>query len=297
VRAALKVRKVMNLLVFVLPATLIYTLFVMYPSVSGLYYSLTDWDGLSPAYKIIGLDNFKDIFQDPLFYKVLKNSFVFAVLVVVIKNTLALFFAILLDKKLKMTGFFRSVYFLPAILSSLVVAYTWVTIFNPVFGSWQIFFRAIGLEQIAKMDLLGSPSTSLYSVVFVSVWQNMGYAMVIYLAGLQTIPSDLYESADIDGAGRWKQFAHVTFPLIAPALTINLILTTINSLKEFDLVYILTGGGPIDSSQVIGTAIYKVAFEMNQFGYGIAMSLILFIVIAAVSLGQLWYLKKREVDY
>jgi raffinose/stachyose/melibiose transport system permease protein len=293
----MKLRRAWNLAIFLVPATLIYTLFVMYPSVSGLYYSLTDWDGLSPNYKIIGFDNFVEIFKDPFTYKVLKNSFTFAVLVVIFKNALALFFAILLDKKLKMTGFFRSVYFLPAILSSIVVAYTWVTIMNPVFGSWQIFFRAIGLEQIASFDLLGSSSTSLYSVVFVSIWQNMGYAMVIYLAGLQTIPSDLYEAAEIDGAGRWRQFMHVTFPLIAPALTINLILTTINSLKEFDLVYILTAGGPLDSSQVIGTAIYKVAFEMNRFGYGIALSLILFIIIAIVSLGQLIVLKKREVEY
>ncbi len=293
----MRVKRALNLLIFLLPATLIYTLFVMYPSVSGLYYSLTDWDGLSPNYAIIGLANFKDIFDDPFFYKVLKNSVTFAALVVVLKNVLALSFAILLDRKLRMTGLFRSIFFLPAILSSIVVAYTWVTILNPVFGSWQIFFEALGMDRIANYDVLGSTATSLYSVVFVSVWQNMGYAMVIYLAGLQTIPIDLYESANIDGAGRWKQFMNITFPLIAPALTINLILSTINSLKEFDLVYILTGGGPIDSSQVIGTAIYKIAFEMNQFGYGIAMSLILFVIIAIVSLGQLRYLKKREVEY
>ena len=285
------------MIVFILPSAVIYTLFAMYPSLSGLYYSLTNWDGISPGYKLIGLDNFKEIFQDPLFYKSVKNSFVFALLVVVIKNAIALGFAILLDKKLKGTGFFRSVFFMPAILSAIIVAYTWVTIFNPVFGSWQTLFQAVGLDGIAKLDLLGTSSTALYTVAFVSIWQNMGYAMVIYLAGLQTIPGDLYESAGMDGAGRWKQFLHVTFPLIAPALTINLILSTVNALKEFDLVYILTGGGPFDSSQVIGTAIYKIAFEMNRFGYGIAMSLILFFIIAVLSLGQLRYLKKREVEY
>jgi len=293
----MKRRKALSLLVFILPSAIIYTLFVMYPSISGLYYSLTNWDGISPSYKMIGLSNFKEIFQDPLFYKSVKNSFTFAILVVVIKNAIALWFAILLDKKLKMTGFFRSVFFMPAILSSIIIAYTWVTIFNPVFGSWQTLFHAVGLDGIAKLDLLGTKSTALYTVVFVSIWQNMGYAMVIYLAGLQTIPGDLYESAGIDGAGRWKQFQHVTFPLIAPALTINLILSTVNALKEFDLVYILTGGGPFDSSQVIGTAIYKIAFESNRFGYGIAMSLILFFIIAIISLGQLSYLKKREVEH
>lgn len=293
----MKLRKSMNILIFLLPATVIYTLFVMYPSISGLYYSLTDWDGISPNYKLIGLDNFIEIFNDPLFFVALKNSLIFVIAVVILKNVLALFFAILLDRKMMLTGLFRSVFFLPAILSSIIVAYIWVTIFNPVFGFWEIFFRAIGLDSIASFDLLGSTSTALFSVVFVSVWQTMGYAMVIYLAGLQTIPSELYESAEIDGAGRWSQFIHVTFPLIAPALTINFILSTINAFKEFDLVYILTSGGPFDSSQVVGTAIYKVAFETNQFGYGIAMSLILFFIIATVSLGQLWYLKKREVDY
>ena len=285
------------MLIFLLPATLIYSLFAMYPSASGLYFSLTNWDGISPSYKIIGLQNFIDIFQDKLFYSAVKHSFIFALVVVVLKNVLALFFAILLDRKLKLTGFFRSTFFVPAVLSSIVVAYTWVTIFNPVFGSWQVIFEAIGLPGIAKLDLLGTAGTSLYTVAFVSVWQNMGYAMVIYLAGLQTIPAELYEAADMDGAGRWKQFVHVTFPLVFPAITINLILSSINALKEFDLVYILTGGGPFDSSQVIGTAIYKVAFEMNRFGYGIAMSLILFFIIATISLGQLWYLKRREVDY
>lgn len=286
-----------SLLVFLLPAAAIYSLFAIYPSISGLYYSLTNWDGISPSYRIVGLDNFRNIFQDKLFYRALENSFVFALIVVVFKNGLALFFAILLDKKMKLTGFFRSTFFVPAVLSAIVVAYTWVTIFNPVFGSWQIVFEALGMPGIAKLDLLGSAGTALYTVAFVSVWQNMGYAMVIYLAGLQTIPAELYESAEIDGAGRWKKFQHVTFPLVFPAITINLILSSINALKEFDLVYILTGGGPFDSSQVIGTAIYKIAFETNRFGYGIAMSLVLFLIIATISLGQLWYLKRREVDH
>jgi len=293
----MKLRRAMNIFIFLAPATFIYTLFVMVPSISGLYYSFTDWDGISPSFNLIGAANFQEIFQDRLFYKSLRNSVIFTAIVVVFKNVLALFFAVLLDRKLKLTGFFRSVFFLPAIISAIVVAYTWVTIFNPVFGFWQVLFQAIGWESAAKYDLLGSTATSLYAVAFVSVWQTMGYAMVIYLAGLQTIPGELYESAEMDGAGRWRKFVHVTFPLVAPAVTINLILSTINAFKEFDLVYILTGGGPFDSSQVIGTAIYKVAFETNQFGYGIAMSLILFFIIAMISLGQLWYLKKREVEY
>ena len=293
----MKRRRLINLLLFLFPATALYTLFVMYPSLSGLYYALTNWDGISPSYRLIGLDNFKEILQDRLFYKALQNSLIFTIAVVVLKNVLALFFAIMLDRKLRLTGFFRSVFFLPAILSSIIVAYLWVTIFNPVFGFWQVFFEAIGWDRIAQWDLLGSTSTALLSVVFVSVWQTMGYAMVIYLAGLQTIPAELYDAGQMDGASKWKQFVHITFPLIAPAITINMILSTINAFKEFDLVYILTGGGPFDSSQVIGTAIYKVAFETNQFGYGIAMSLILFFIIAVFALGQLWYLKRREVDY
>lgn len=290
----MKTKKRISLLLFLLPATLIYTLFQVYPLLSGFYYGLTDWDGLSPNKVYVGLDNFKEIFHDPLISKALWNTLKFTVLIVILQNGLGLILAIILDRKMRGLTLFRSIYFVPALLSSAVVGFTWSTILNPVIGSWGPFFEALGLHHIAKYDVLGNSATSLYAVVFTMLWQFTGYSMIIYLSGLQTISRDLYESADIDGANRWKKFLNVTFPLIAPALTINLVLSTIGSLKLFDQVFVLTGGGPGDSSQVIGTAIYTVSFANNRYGYGTAMSMMLFLLIALVTLVQLSVLKKRE---
>ncbi|ANE46554.1 hypothetical protein SY83_09995 [Paenibacillus swuensis] len=288
--------KKLNLLIFLLPAVLIYTVFQFYPAMSGFYYAFTDWDGFSPDVTFVGADNFKAILDDSLFYTAVKNTLIFTVLVMVLQNALALLFAILLDQKIRGVAFFRTVYFIPALISTAVVGFIWSTILNPVIGSWKIFFNAFGLTQIANMDLLGSPNTALYAIIFVMVWNYMGYSMIIYLAGLQNISKDLYEAAGIDGANRWHKFRNITFPLIAPALTINLMLSMIGCLKQFDHVFVLTGGGPGNATQVIGTAIYTVAFSNNKYGYGIALSMVLFVSIAILSLFQTFVLKKREVD-
>jgi raffinose/stachyose/melibiose transport system permease protein len=293
----LKRKKIVNTLIFLAPALIIYSLFQFYPIISGMYYGLTDWDGFNPNKNFVGLENFKELSNDPLLYKSAINSIKLTVLVVLIQNGIALLLAILLDRKLRGIAIFRTVYFIPVLMSTAVVGFIWSTIFNPIIGSWQVFFNFLGLETIAKMDLLGTSSTALYAIIFVVIWQYVGYSMIIYLAGLQTIPKDLYEAADIDGANRWMKFKHVTFALIAPALTINMILSTIGTLKMFDHVYVLTGGGPGNASQVIGTAIYTVAFSNYRFGYGVALSMLLFIVIAIISIIQMKVLKKREVEY
>lgn len=290
-------RKTISLLLFILPGLTIYTLFQIYPIVSGFYYGLTDWDGFSPNVNFVGLENFKDLSNDPLIFKSIKNTIILTILVVIIQNILALFVAILLDKKLKGVAFFRVVYFIPVLLSTAVVGFIWSTIYNPIIGSWSVFFNFLGLESIAKLDMLGNSNTALYAIIFVVIWQYLGYSMIIYLAGLQTIPKDLYEAADIDGANRWMKFKHVTFALISPALTINMVLSTIGCLKMFDHVFVLTGGGPGNASQVVGTAIFTVAFNNNRFGYGVSLSILLFIVVAIISIAQLYLLKKREVGF
>lgn len=287
-------KKWSTLLFFLFPATVIYTMFQFYPMVSGLFYAFTDWDGFSPRKNWVGWGNFKEIAEDSLIITAVKNTVIFTFFVVLLQNGLALLLSVLLDQKMKGIAIFRAVFFLPVLLSTAVVGFIWSTIFNPIIGSWGSIIQLIGMERWARADLLGNPDTALYTIIFVMVWQYLGYSMVIYLAGLQTIPKDLYEAADIDGAGRWEKFKQVTFPLIAPALTINIILATIGCLKAFDHIFVLTGGGPGDASQVIGTAIYTVAFNNNRYGYGIALSLLLFIAIAIISLVQLKFLKRRE---
>lgn len=287
----------LNLLLFLLPAAAIYTLFQFYPMLSGFYYGFTDWDGLSPVMKTVGFDNFKEIAHDPLIFRSLKNTLILTLLIVTVQNGLGLMLAIMLDRKLAGRALFRAVYFLPVLLSTTVVGFIWSAIFNPVIGSWGSILRAVGLNGLANLDLLGNSHSAIYTIVFVMIWQYLGYSMVIYLAGLQTIPGDMYEAADIDGAGRWRKFRNVTFPLIAPSLTINVILSTVGCFKAFDHIFVLTGGGPGDASQVIGTAIYTVAFSNNRYGYGIALSMLLFLAIVLVSMVQMKLLRQREVDY
>jgi raffinose/stachyose/melibiose transport system permease protein len=289
--------KWVSLFIFLFPAVIVYTLFQFYPMLSGLYYGFTDWNGFSQTKNFVGMANFTEIISDPLIIKAVKNTIIFTVLVVIFQNGLALFFSILLDQKLGGISLFRAVFFLPVLLSTAVVGFIWSTIFNPIIGSWKPIFQGLGLDTIAGWDMLGNPAIALYSIIFVMIWQYMGYSMVIYLAGLQSIPKDMYEAANIDGANRWQQFKNVTFPLIAPALTINIILSSIGCLKVFDHVFVLTGGGPGDASQVVGTAIYTLAFSNNRFGYGIALSLLLFVCIAIISLIQLKFLRRREVEY
>ncbi len=293
----MKKRRLINITIFLLPALAVYTVFRFYPIVSGFYYGLTDWNGFSPNKNFIGLKNFLEIGKDTLIFTAIKNTIIFTIFVGVLQNGLSLLLAIMLDQKLKGIAFFRTVFFLPVLLSTAVVGFVWTAILNPVIGSWNVIFDFLGLHSLAKLDLLGNPKTALATIIFVVIWQYLGYSMVIYLSGLQNIPAELYEAVKIDGANGFQRFRHVTFPLLAPSLTINVILSTIGCFKQFDQVFVLTGGGPGDASQVIGTAIYKIAFSNNRFGYGVALSMLLFIAIAIISIVQMWVLKRREVEY
>jgi len=290
-------RKLMFLFIFISPAAVIYSLFLVYPSIIGFYYGMTDWDGFSTSANFVGMDNFRRIINDSLVYTALKNTVLFTFFTVIAQNIIALFFSILLNQKLRGVVFFRAIYFFPVIISTVVICFVWSVIFNPVVGPWKPFFDFLGMERISNLNVLGNRDIALYAVMFVKTWQYIGFLLVIYLAGLQTIPKDLYEAANIDGANRRQKFTTVTFPLIAPALTINMILSTIGSLKQFDHVFIMTGGGPGYSTQVIGTAIYSIAFANNQYGYGIALSILLFLAVSIVSILQMKYLKKREVSH
>ena len=290
-------KKWLTLAAFLLPALAIYTAFQMLQIISSFYYALTDWDGFSPVMNFVGLQNFQELFSDALVKKAAKNSAIFTALAVTLLNGLALLLALLTDRKLRGTALFRAVFFIPSLVSTAVVGFIWTSIFNPLDGSWTALMSWIGFDFAANMNLLGNPKTALYAIVFVYVWQNIGYSFVIYLAGLQSIPRDLYEAAQIDGAGRLQRFRNVTFPLLAPALTVSIILSTVICLKQFDHVFVLTGGGPANASQIMGTVIYTLAFSNSRFGYGIAVSLVLFAAVAAITMLQLYYLKKREVDY
>src|SRR5579883_2097477 len=226
---------------FLLPALVIFTAFVIYPMLASLYYSLTDWDGLAPDLNFVGLANFQQLLSDPSVLTDLKNTLVFAAGVMVLQNGLALLFAIIFVGLLRRLTFLRVLFLIPTMLSALAIGYIWSYIYTPEFGFLNTFLTRIGLSAW-QQDWLGNPHLVLMSLIFTNSWAFIGFSMVIFLAGLQAVPPELYEAANIDGTSGWQRFRHITLPLIAPSVTINIVLTLIGSMKTFDLIFVMTNG-------------------------------------------------------
>lgn len=282
-------------IIFLLPAVLIVGLFMFYPAFSGFYLSFTDWNGITKKIDFIGVSNFIEMFQDRVFYSSAKNTIIYCLVTVIVQHVIALSLAIVIDKGLKGSGFYKAVLFIPCLLSTIVTGMVFSLIFSPINGSFNSILESIGLKSLTR-DWLGDGNIVLYVIIATGIWQWIGYAMVIYIAGLQTIPHDLIEASNIDGANTWKKFVHIEFPCIAPAFTINTVLSVIGSLKAFEIVYAMTGGGPANASEVIATYVYNVGFTSSRMGYGTAVSLFLFIMIVAVSFIQAKILRSREVE-
>ncbi|MFC5406978.1 carbohydrate ABC transporter permease [Cohnella soli] len=283
-------------LLAVMPALLLYGLFVLLPAVGNIYFSFTDFSGnvFSPI-RWIGGANYARAFtweSEGLWHSV-KVTFLFAVLVTVIQNAAAVVLAVLLNMKLRIRNFYRSVIFAPTILGVVIVGLIWTLIFDPYSGPVIKLLSAFHTNSA----LLGSPSIALYLVIFVTIWSTVGYAMILYLAGLQSIPHDLYESARIDGAGSAASFFHITLPLLRPAVTVNTLLSIIGSLKTFDIIVVMTNGGPGSATSTLGMYIFKnLLTPGSSQGYASALSVIHFgIVLAVVAIVQ-YYLRRREAD-
>ncbi|WP_199613673.1 carbohydrate ABC transporter permease [Paenibacillus alkalitolerans] len=292
-------RRNIVLFLFTLPALLVYTAFFLLPIAGDIYLSLFEWNGGNTKMNFVGLDNFIELFtDDPEFASALWHNVVYMVTVVVIQLTLALAFALILVKKLWGGNFFKTIFLLPVVLSNVTLALVWSYMFDPMNGFVNSFFNTAGLGFLAH-NWLGDSNTALFSIAFVNAWQYVGYSMVIFIAGLLTIPESLFEAADIDGAGRWKKFVFVTVPLLKPAIMMNVVLSTTGSLKVFDLIYIITPpGGPVSSStEVLGTLIYKVGFTYGEMGYASAISLVLLIIIMIVGFVQIRLFRAKDIGY
>jgi raffinose/stachyose/melibiose transport system permease protein len=274
------------------PALLIYTVFFVLPAIIGLYYSFTDWRLDRIGIKFIGLDNFNKIFTDDTLILALKNTFIFAIATVVGKNVIGLVLAIALNMRLKSRNFLRAIFYSPSILSVLVIS----IVFTPMLrteGMVNKFFDAIGLHFLSQAWLT-DPHIVIWTVALVSIWQHAGFQMAIYLAGLQSISKEYYEAATIDGAGAWRSFTNITVPLLLPAININLMLTLIGGLKVFSEVFVLTSGGPGNSSQVIGTIILR-AFGEGNWGLGTAINTLLFLIVSLIAIPLLVFMRRKEV--
>lgn len=292
IAASRRARTKTSLLEFAIiaPALIFYLVFVIYPLFGGIYYSMTDWNGVSAGHNFIGFENYVGIFHDKYVLGPLGNTFLYALVTTVLLNVLGLAMAVGAEHVARGRNVFRALFFIPSVLSAIVVGY----IFNFFFSS--ILARLgknLGIAAIAN-NLLGSKKYALLMGMLVSSWKGAGWYMVIYIAGLQNIDQSLYDAADIDGATGWKKFTHVTFPLLAPAFTINMVLAVERAFKEYDLVFALTGGGPGRASELISMTIYNESFTNKRAGYGSALGVILFLIIVAITLFQMKVLRGRE---
>ncbi|MFD3843769.1 carbohydrate ABC transporter permease [Streptomyces sp. NPDC058642] len=265
---------------------------VLVPSARGVYYAFTDWDGLDPSFSFIGLDNFTALASDDNAVQAIGHTLLIAAAITVIQNLIGLLLALGVNSAIKSRNLLRVFLFAPAVITPIVTAYLWRNLLGPD-GAVNRLLGGVGLDSWQR-DWLGNPDLALWAVVGVIVWQFSGYSMVIFLAGLQSVPAEIHEAASIDGAGSVRRFWSVTRPLLAPALTINLMLSVIGGLKLFDQVYALTGGGPGHATDTISTLIYKDAFTLGEFGYSIALAVVLTVLVAVISAGQYFMLARNE---
>lgn len=279
---------------FAVPALLVYALVVLYPSGAGIVYAFTDWSGIGD-FSFVGFDNFTQLWNDEAARGSVLNTLLLTVAIVLVQNGIGLLLALGVHARIRSRALLRVIFFAPAVVSPVMVAFLWKYVYNPDPGSGlNGILGAIGLGSW-RQDWLGDPDLALWSVAFMVVWQFAGYSMVIFLAGLESVPDNLHEAAMIDGAGRWQRFRHVTWPLLAPAVTVNVMLSTIGGLKLFDQVYAATNGGPGHASETLSTVLYKQAFVFGNYGYSTAIALVLALFVAAVSMVQIHFLRGREV--
>ena len=271
---------------FILPAIVGTCIFIIIPIFFSLYLSFCDWDLLQDI-NFIGLDNYKNLLLDNSFHLILKSTFVFALSTALIGITLPLVLASILNNKIRGTEFFKTAYFLPFITPMIVIAVVWEWIFDPNNGLLNYILKA-------NINWLYDTHTAMIAIILVSSWKLIGYNMVIFLSGFSTINQNIYESAKIDGAGHLSTFFKITLPLLSPTIFFVLVITTISSFQIFDLIYLMTQGGPMDSTNVLVYWIYKNAFEFFNIGKASAGAYVLFLIVLILTIFQ-WKTRKLWV--
>ncbi|PAE15982.1 glycerol-3-phosphate ABC transporter permease [Virgibacillus sp. 7505] len=292
-KKAKKRRKESSLWWMYLPSVLLVLLFIVYPFLDGIRISLTNWNGFSQVYDYIGLEQYKRMFADPDTWLVVKNTLLYGIGSTLLQNIIGLGYALLLNQQLKVRTLTRTIIYLPVIISPLVMGYIWYFFFAYQGGALNDIYNWLGLDPV---NALGNPEVNPYIIVFVNTFQFVGVAMIIYLAGLQSISKEYYEAANIDGASSWSKFKNITLPLLAPAITINVVINIIGGLKLFDVIVSLTNGGPGNASQSMSTFMYSLYFARQDAGYAATQGVLMALIILVLSLGALLYLKRKEVE-
>lgn len=282
-----------TLYLYPLPALGLVVAFLLYPLVQSFEYALTDWNGFSSSFQFVGLKNFGNlIFNDSLFGNSVVNTLKFTIVVVIVQTALALLFAVLLVRERRLNTAIRALFFFPTILSSVAVGFIWQFVYDPSFGLVKGALHAVGLGHLSG-SYLGDPKTAIYLVALTQIWFHAGQLMVIYIAGLQLVPKELLEAAEVDGASRSRRFWSVTWPLIAPATAIVIAYTTIQCFNAFDLILAMAGNPPPSGLDILSTRIYTT-FANSQFGYASAQGIIFMILIGIVILLQRFALRATQ---
>lgn len=286
------VRNVLTGVAFAAPALGLFGLFIGYPVVDTVRLSFFDWDGISPTQLPIGVDNYRELFStDPYFWRAFWNTIVWTAVTVPLQLGLGLGLALALDRRFRLRVAYRSAFFLPAIMSSYVVAFAWSWIYNPEIGVVNGFFDLIG---VSSQQWLGEPGAAFWASVPLSVWRYSGFFMIFFLAGLAMIPPSLYEAARVDGATPLVQLRRITLPLLAPMSALLVLLGLIIALREFEVIYILTRGGPAHSTDILSIQVYQQAFELSRPGYAAAISTIILLLTAAAAVFSLWLMARAH---
>lgn len=276
---------------FVLVPIILQLIFFYFPMLQGFFYSLTNWTGLTSNYEMVGLKNYQLIFSDEKFFKSISFTVIFTIGLIVGEIIIGIFIARLLNAKLKRVGLFRTVYFFPAVLSTVTLGLIFKQIFN--YGLPQIG-EVLDISWL-QVNLIADEKTVFYGVLFVALWQGVAMPIIIFLSGLQSIPEEILEAAGMDGASKNQIFRHIELPYLLPSLSMVFIMALKSGLTAFDLIYALTGGGPSDKTTTLGLLVYNYAFKNNQYGYANAIAVILFIIIACISIIQIRLSKRFEV--
>jgi ABC-type sugar transport system permease subunit len=279
---------------FILPSVVLYAMFMIYPFFQSIYLSFTDWNGVGEIGDFVGLQNYRDMLRDDLLWKSLWHNMIWVVIGTIGPMVIGLLLALLLWRRPKGFTLFRTVYFLPQVLSPVVIAIAWGWIYNPVFGLLNEALNRVGLESLSR-GWLGNSDTALYAVLVAAIWAETGFVFVVFLAGLQTVSRDLLEAATLDGANAWQRLKDVTIPQLSNVITVITALLLIGGFSVFDIIFVMTQGGPNHATEVIATYTYTEAFTQNRAGYSATLSLVLTVISLVVSVVFVRY-RERGAD-
>lgn len=280
----------LSAVVFLTPTMIIFVTFILFPVIFSFYLSFHEWNMFSSEAAYVGIENYKRMLNSAEFWSVLKNTGIYTIGTVPLNMIVALSVAMALNKKIKGKKFLRTAFFAPVIISPVAAAVIWRWIYDPNYGLLNYGISFFGVDSI---NWLNDPTAAMFALIIMGVWKTFGINMVLFSAGLAGIPETYYEAADIDGAGKFSKFWNITLPMLAPTTFFIMIMSMISSFQVFDLVYVLTSGGPLGSTKVLVFYVYEYAFKFFEMGYASAVAYVLFVILIILTIAQVRYMKNR----